>query len=279
MLTIDEIRRKKEECRYTNEQLSILSGVPLATVQKVMGKVTRKPRYETIRALSAVFEDSQTAYRNGESRYPANLSEPELAYNVNNLVVAANWNVYDRQGNYSIDDYYALSEEQRGELIDGVIYDMGSPSVTHQMIAQEIFARLREYVRKNEGPCMPFMAPLDVQLNCDNRTIVEPDVMIVCDKSKITSKRIFGAPDFIIEILSKSTRRKDLTLKLYKYADAGVREYWIIDPDSLLIVVYDLEHDACPVLYNFSSQVPVKIWNGEFSVDFQQVYDYIKDYL
>lgn len=279
MLTIDEIRRKKEECRYTNEQLSKLSGVPLATVQKVMGKVTRKPRYETIRALSAVFEDSQTAYRNGESRYPANISEPEPAYNVNNLVVAANWNVYDRQGNYSIDDFYALSEEQRGELIDGVIYDMGSPSVTHQMIAQEIFARLREYVRKNEGPCMPFMAPLDVQLNCDNRTIVEPDVMIVCDKSKITSKRIFGAPDFIIEILSKSTRRKDLTLKLYKYADAGVREYWIIDPDSLLIVVYDLEHDACPVLYNFSSQVPVKIWNGEFSVDFQQVYDYIKDYL
>lgn len=279
MLTIDEIRRKKEECRYTNEQLSILSGVPLATVQKVMGKVTRKPRYETIRALSAVFEDSQTAYRNGESRYPANISEPEPAYNVNNLVVAANWNVYDRQGNYSIDDFYALSEEQRGELIDGVIYDMGSPSVTHQMIAQEIFARLREYVRKNEGPCMPFMAPLDVQLNCDNRTIVEPDVMIVCDKSKITSKRIFGAPDFIIEILSKSTRRKDLTLKLYKYADAGVREYWIIDPDSLLIVVYDLEHDACPVLYNFSSQVPVIIWNEEFSVDFQQVYDYIKDYL
>ena len=279
MLTIDEIRRKKEECRYTNELLSKLSGVPLATVQKVMGKVTRKPRYETIRALSAVFEDSQTAYRNGESRYPANLSEPEPAYNVNNLVVAANWNVYDRQGNYSIDDYYALSEEQRGELIDGVIYDMGSPSVVHQLIAQEIFARLREHVKKNEGPCMPFMTPLDVQLNCDNRTIVEPDVMIVCDKSKITSKRIFGAPDFIIEILSKSTRRKDLTLKLYKYADAGVREYWIIDPDSLLIVVYDLEHDACPVLYNFSSQVPVIIWNGEFSVDFQQVYNDIKDYL
>ena len=251
----------------------------MAAVQKVMGNVTRKPRYETIRALSAVFEDSQTAYRNGESRYPANISEPEPAYNVNNLVVAANWNVYDRQGNYSIDDFYALSEEQRGELIDGVIYDMGSPSVTHQMIAQEIFARFREYVRKNEGPCMPFMAPLDVQLNCDNRTIVEPDVMIVCDKSKITSKRIFGAPDFIIEILSKSTRRKDLTLKLYKYADAGVREYWIIDPDSLLIVVYDLEHDACPVLYNFSSQVPVIIWNGEFSVDFQQVYNDIKDYL
>ncbi|MDO4528987.1 MAG: Uma2 family endonuclease [Lachnospiraceae bacterium] len=278
-MTIDEIRRKKEEYRYTNEQLSKLSGVPLATVQKVMGKVTRKPRYETIRALSAVFEDSQTAHRNGESRYPANLSEPEPAYNVNNLVVAANWNVYDRQGNYSIDDYYALSEEQRGELIDGVIYDMGSPSVVHQLIAQEIFARLREHVKKNEGPCMPFMAPLDVQLNCDNRTIVEPDVMVVCDKSKITSKRIFGAPDFIIEILSKSTRRKDLTLKLYKYADAGVREYWIIDPDSLLIVVYDLEHDVCPVLYDFSSQVPVKIWNEEFSVDFQQVYNDIKDYL
>lgn len=279
MLTIDEIRRKKEEYRYTNEQLSKLSGVPMATVQKVMGKVTRKPRYETIRALSAVFEDSQSKYQNGENRSSAFLREPEPSYNINNWIEPPNWINNGRQGTYTIDDYYALSEEQRGELIDGVIYDMGSPSVTHQMIAQEIFARLREYVRKNEGPCMPFMAPLDVQLNCDNRTIVEPDVMIVCDKSKITSKRIFGAPDFIIEILSKSTRRKDLTLKLYKYADAGVREYWIIDPDSLLIVVYDLEHDACPVLYNFSSQVPVIIWNGEFSVDFQQVYDYIKDYL
>ena len=127
---------------------------------------------------------------------------------------------------------------------------------------------------------MPVLSPVDVQLDKDDKTVVQPDVLILCKPEMlIRNGRVFGAPDFIVEILSKSTRRKDLTLKLHKYANAGVREYWIIDPDSLLIVVYDLENDACPVLYNFSSQVPVKIWNEEFSVDFQQVYDYIKDYL
>ena len=70
-----------------------------------------------------------------------------------------------------------------------------------------------------------------------------------------------------------------MTLKLHKYANAGVREYWMIDPESLTILVYDLIHESMPVIYNFKSRIPVMIWDGDFEVDFQKVYDYVKDYL
>ena len=77
---------------------------------------------------------------------------------------------------------------------------------------------------------MPMIAPMDVQLDCDEKTMVEPDVLIVCDRDKIVNRCVYGAPDFIIEILSNSTKKKDSVIKLNKYLNAGVREYWMIDP-------------------------------------------------
>ena len=91
----------------------------------------------------------------------------------------------------------------------------------------------------------------------------------------IKKGRIYGAPDFIAEILSPSTRKKDFTLKLSKYSNAGVREYWIIDPDKEAIVVYDLEHLDIPAVYGFQDTVPVRIWNGECVVDFAKIWDFV----
>ncbi len=122
---------------------------------------------------------------------------------------------------------------------------------------------------------MPFMSPVDVQLDEDDRTVVQPDVLIVCDKSKFRNGRVFGAPDFITEVLSPSTRRKDLLLKLSKYGNAGVREYWLVDLDKKKVVVYDLENCDIPAIYNFEDTVPVGIWSGECSIDFKTIYSHI----
>ena len=273
-MTIQEMKNRKKELGYTNQMIADLSGVPLSTVNKLFSGATASPRRSTLLALESVLASGRQQVQYESSSSAEEVKESNAPYQAG---TAASGKL---PGEYTLEDYLALPDDQRVELIDGVFYDMAAPFVVHQFIATQIGHQLMGYVDKKKGPCMPVLSPVDVQLDKDDKTVVQPDVLILCKPEMlIRNGRVFGAPDFIIEILSKSTRRKDLTLKLHKYANAGVREYWIIDPDSLLIVVYDLEKDACPVLYNFSSQVPVKIWDEEFSVDFQQVYDYIKDYL
>ena len=291
MLTLDEIRRKKTEYRYTNRQLSMLSGVPLGTLQKVLGNVTKSPRYETLQALSAVFEGT-TKHKNisylespsiyGKGSNVSCVKEPEPAYGnqekvIPNPVIAVNWNTYDRQGTYTLDDYLALPEDQRVELIDGVIYDMGAPTSPHQLIGAEIYRQVANYIRDRKGSCVPFIAPTDVQLDCDNRTIVEPDVMIVCDRSKINRSRIFGAPDFVLEVLSPSTRNKDIFVKGYKYMNAGVKEYWMVDPMHKTVTTYDLriKDDAVMHMYTFEDKVPLMLYDGELVIDFKEIDEYI----
>lgn len=181
-----------------------------------------------------------------------------------------------RQGEYTLEDYYAMPEEQRVELIDGVIYDMAAPTYLHQILSGEIFIRLKEYIRKAGGLCVPVCSPIDVQLDCDGRTIVQPDVIVLCDREKAEVTKVHGAPDFVAEIVSKSTRRKDLYLKLMKYEQAGVREYWIVDPDKKRVIVYDFEHGECPVVYNFQDMVPVQIFGGQCRVDFSEIYEYVR---
>ena len=137
-----------------------------------------------------------------------------------------------KQGEYTISDYYAIPEDVRAELIDGVIYDMAPPLSVHQLLSAKIHGYLARYIEKKGGSCIPFFAPIGVQLDKDDKTIVEPDILIVCDRNQITRRGIYGAPDFVIEILSESTKKKDSYLKLMKYQNAGVREYWLVDPEK-----------------------------------------------
>ena len=160
---------------------------------------------------------------------PMMVSEETAAYNADS-----------RQGTYTIRDYYVLSEDRRMELIDGYIYDMASPTKIHQFILSQIYLQLAPCVDAHPG-CMSYFAPLDVRLDNDDYTIVQPDLMILCDSADHDIRRVNGAPDFVIEILSASSRFHDMFRKLYKYKSAGVREYWIIDPEKKRVTVYDFE--------------------------------------
>lgn len=183
-----------------------------------------------------------------------------------------------KQGEYTLEDYYALPDDIRVELIDGVIYDMSSPRTVHQDIAFIIHMALYDYVRKKKKPCKVFEAAVDVQLCCDNKTMVQPDVLVVCDKDKIKGFGIYGAPDFVLEILSKSTRKKDMGIKLEKYMEAGVREYWIIDPYKEILITYDFsDEDFVPCVYPLIGSVPVAITGGDLQIDLEPVAESIRE--
>lgn len=181
-----------------------------------------------------------------------------------------------KQGEYTLEDYYALPDERRVELIDGVIYDMSAPTTIHQLIGLEIWGQLQKFIRKKKGTCIPFAAPVDVQLDCDDRTMVQPDVLVVCDRDKIIKRCVYGAPDFVVEVLSPSTKRKDGIIKLSKYISAGVREYWVVDPDKKQVVVYDFQKEDYPVIYGFGGEIPVGIFDGECQIDFAEIYEYMR---
>lgn len=276
MLSLEEIKRKKKEYGLTNEMLSKLSGVPLGTVQKTLGNVTKSPRVETVSKLSSVFEKKKiTKYKINEAEQSL-VEEPETAYAINSSFLSFNTHQYDKQGSYTIEDYITLPDNQRAELIDGVIYDMGAPSSVHQLIAGEVFFKIRDYINKNKGECVPMMAPMDVQLDLDNRTIVQPDLMIICDHDKI-HKRILGAPDFVAEILSPATKGKDILIKGAKYQNAGVKEYWLIDPDEKMVTVFDFRSNVSMKVYSFDEKIPMLIYDGKLKIDMKEIDMYVKN--
>lgn len=165
-----------------------------------------------------------------------------------------------KSNTYTIDDIYALPEGQRAELIDGQIYDMAPPSPMHQELVMELSATLRDYIKKNGGPCKVYPAPFAVFLNEDDRNYVEPDISVICDSSKVDNRGCQGAPDFIIEIVSPSSQRMDYLTKLFKYRTAGVREYWIVNPLQRTVQVYSFEGTEDSTQYSFDDEITVTIY-------------------
>ena len=338
-MTIEEMKQKKAELGLTNEMISQAAGIPLSTVQKVLGKVTKAPRKATLEAIEAVlyaeelqrrapklhalsdspgiaypFGALQTERKIGEEPVRYGLpeggrtgvsacglfSEPAGSYahvrEASDIVreSAGEYNressardlsgdsdipedtkpgeVKKKNGEYTLEDYYALPDERRVELIDGVFYDMAAPAVIHQKILGDLHILFRECVDAHEGGCEVYLSPCDVRLDRDNRTMVQPDLLLMCHEYDIGAKAFDGAPDLTLEILSPSTRSKDMLLKTCKYANAGVREYWIVDPENEEVLVYDLEHGKfAPDRYDFDASIPIHISGGECSIDFSRI--------
>lgn len=170
---------------------------------------------------------------------------------------------------YTTADIYDLPDGQRAELIDGQIYFMSPPSRRHQKISMELSATIRDYIRSHNGSCEVYSAPFAVFLNEDDRNYVEPDISVICDPEKLTDRGCTGAPDWIIEIVSPSSRRMDYLTKLLKYSSSGVREYWIVDPDKKQIMVYDFVNNDMRQ-YTFADSVKVGIYE-DLVIDFAEI--------
>ena len=170
---------------------------------------------------------------------------------------------------YTTDYIYALPDGERAELIDGEIYNMAPPSPKHQSISLEIATIISNHIRSKGGSCQPFIAPFAVFLSEDSYNYVEPDISVICDPSIIDHRGCNGAPDWIIEIVSPSSRKMDYLVKLFKYRSAGVREYWIVDSEKNSITVYDFESENIE-LYSFSDTIRVSILE-DLAIDFSQI--------
>ena len=169
-----------------------------------------------------------------------------------------------REKIYTIDDIYSLPDGERAELIDGQIYFMAPPATNHQRIVSELHYQIKDYIKRNNGECEVFPAPFAVFLSDNEKNYVEPYISVICDKDKITDKGCEGAPDWVIEIVSPSTKQMDYYKKLFKYHTAGVREYWVVDPERKLVTVYSFQRDIMEE-YPFGEEVPAGIYEG-FSI-------------
>ena len=169
--------------------------------------------------------------------------------------------ILEKEKIYTMEDIYALPDGEHAELIDGQIYYMAPPSWEHQKISRKLHQAIANYIDNNNGECEALAAPFAVFLNEDGRNYVEPDISVICDLSKLDSKGCHGAPDWIIEIVSPSSKPRDYMTKLFKYRMAGVREYWIVDSEKQMITVYAFEKDTVEQ-YDFGEDVPVGIYDG-----------------
>ena len=167
-----------------------------------------------------------------------------------------------REHHYTSEDYWNLPEGHRAELIDGQLYNMAPPSRMHQKLISQFMLVLGQYIRDHRSTCEVYPAPFAVNLDAEDKDWVEPDISVICDTSKLEERGCNGAPDLVVEVVSPSSRRIDYSTKNALYSEAGVREYWIVDPEKERTTVYRYEDDAAPIVYPFADNIPVGIFPG-----------------
>jgi Uma2 family endonuclease len=169
---------------------------------------------------------------------------------------------------YTYADYLKWPEDVRYELIDGLAYLMAGPDRAHQEIVGEIFAQLHAALAGK--PCRPYVAPFDVRLpkpgQADEQadTVVQPDVLVVCDPAKLDRRGVRGAPDLVVEVLSPNTATHDHVLKRRVYEQSGVREFWLVHPQDRMLTVYRLIDASYgkPDVYELTGATPVGVLAG-----------------
>jgi Uma2 family endonuclease len=175
---------------------------------------------------------------------------------------------------YTYADYLAWETDKRYELMDGVAYMMASPSVIHQGVSRELTLQFGSFLRGK--PCRVFSAPLDVRLfpreDRIDDTVLQPDLLVVCDKTKLSKGSCDGAPDLVIEIVSPSNTVQELLRKFNYYLDAGVREYWVVNPDTQTVQVHVLENGHfVSTIYKKDAAIPVSIL-PELGIDLKSIW-------
>ncbi|MCI8483250.1 MAG: Uma2 family endonuclease [Lachnospiraceae bacterium] len=178
---------------------------------------------------------------------------------------------FPKERYYTEEDYYNIPKDVRAELIDGCIYYQAAPSRIHQKILSELHITIGNYIKSKQFYCEIYPAPFAVKLFADKKTIVEPDISVICDRNKLTDRGCTGAPDWIIEIISSGNSSHDYIRKLNLYADAGVREYWIVNPEEKNILLYSLEESKFKMnSYTFQDNIKVNIYD-DLWIDFQSL--------
>jgi Uma2 family endonuclease len=201
------------------------------------------------------------------------LEEPFVMYGTLNL---------DESKRYTYADYLTWLDDRRRELIDGFIHLMSAPNELHARISFNWGLWTGMFIQKRKGKCRIYHAPFDVRLPLNNETadskiynVVQPDICVICDLSKLDNKGCIGAPDLIVEVLSPSTLKYDWNYKFNLYENAGVREYWIVDPKAKMVSVFLLQSDGkydLGTVYECNQKAPVRIFEG-LEIDLNELFN------
>ena len=204
---------------------------------------------------------------------PRIVEEPFIMYGTLNL---------DESIRYTYADYLTWLDDNRRELINGFIHLMSAPMRVHAWISQKMFKAIDRFIEKNKGKCHIYYAPFDVRLPLDKETadnkiynVVQPDICVVCDLSKLDEKGCLGAPDLIVEVLSPSTLKYDWNYKFNLYETAGVKEYWIVDPKAKVVNIFLLQPDGkydLGTVYECNQKAPVHIFKG-LEIDLNELFE------
>lgn len=160
---------------------------------------------------------------------------------------------------YTIADIEALPPGERAELIDGEMFVMEAPSITHQRILGELYVQIYTHIKNSKGSCEVVIAP-GVYIKDDIHNYVEPDITVICEEERLDEKGCHGAPDWVIEIASPGNKYMDYGRKLMLYQSADVREYWIVDPVKKIVTIFDFIHEDGPNIHSFTESVKSGIY-------------------
>lgn len=187
---------------------------------------------------------------------------------------------------YTFADYLIFPENERWEIFEGMPILQAAPSWQHQAISGELLTQFNIFLSGN--PCQVFAAPFDLRLpesekenDAEVTNVLQPDITVVCDKSKLKGSGYFGKPSLIIEITSPSTSRIDKMVKFNIYEKAGVSEYWIVEPEGRFVSVFTLQADGRygrPEIYSEDDMVKVSIFPS-LTVDLKKVFKDIEGLL
>ena len=300
-MKIDEIRQRKKKLKLTTYQLALLADLPQGTVSKILTGETKNPSYLTIEKIDETLQQEEmkarleaytTAMHKYFSEHPEDEGDQkkfeEIYRSENNLNDAPIPFAVSKDGDTSIygnlglqnnrmtaSQLHKMGESQELQLIDGSVIISQMAGASHQRMVKKLGRAISDFIDDNNGQCEVFDLGVNVYLNEDEYTLVIPDIVVICNPGQIDEKGIQGAPDWVIEVVSPSSRQIDYHKKLYKYMDAGVREYWIVDMDRQMVSVCINGEPMQVTIYAFEDTIPVFIYDGKLSVDMQTASSHI----
>lgn len=261
-MDINNLKQLKKKTEMTNEKIAELSGIPVEIIDDIFSGKISNPQYMTLLAIEQVLVRNEKIpfFYDEKEQDTCLIQEDAAAYNFNART-------------YNMTDINKISAGMRVELIDGKLYFMTTPSRMHQFLITKILISIGNHIEKRNGKCHVYTAPLGVRLFADDETWVVPDILVVCKKDILTDKGCDGAPDIVVEIVSPGNAYHDYITKLMKYRQAGVREYWIVDPEKEKVFLIDFENEENGE-YTYEDAIRSKVLEG-FEV---RIVDFIEEF-
>ena len=295
-MDIEKLKRRKKALNLTTAEIAYRAELPVSTVSKVFTGETRNPSYTTIEAIMDVLVKEESYHRivayyeafyeylnknkgeviteaefekkyrkdNDLSDMPIRLAvkkgtEEEYADDFILTNLAAKKNAL-----LCMDEYLTMNTGERDELIHGKIVYNQAPRRAHQDMVRLLGKRIDRFIDSNKGKCIVYDGGINVEL--DEYNCLIPDIAVICEKKKLTEVGICGGPDWVIEVTSPGTRRRDYREKALLYLTNDTKEYWIVDMERKAVAVYLAGEPIFTHLYSFEDQIPVELYDGKLTI-------------